>query len=306
MMRRATVLVAVLLASTLTFCVRAGGEDERAVTDRTLDQLGTPARTSDGVKLTAGSDRLRGAVEARGRLDPATLRARWEAAARGDLPESKPHAPSATEEEPSVKSSDELGRVSGEEAAPNDVPETPATGEGDSPSEGKEAGFPIESIEVLEVELKELRASADAAEARAKQAREAIELEQLAADVRKTFGDGECKRDDISGPMAYLGDEDTRPGYLVSFGDSKDGEIVANWCRTTGYAPTFSLSHRIHDDSKCVPQQHTSTNHATTGTPCTSRGTSTLMSLDRKRKLRGITPRRYASTEKTKHGGFSG
>ena len=173
-MRRATVLVAVLLASTLTFCVRAGGEDERAVTDRTLDQLGTPARTSDGVKLTAGSDRLRGAVEARGRLDPATLRARWEAAARGDLPESKPHAPSATEEEPSVKSSDELGVSAGEEAAPNDASETPATGEGDSPSEGKEAGFPIESIEVLEVELKELRASADAAEARAKQGREAI------------------------------------------------------------------------------------------------------------------------------------
>ena len=184
--------MAVLLASTLTFCVRAGGEDERAVTDRTLDQLGTPARTSDGVKLTAGSDRLRGAVEARGRLDPATLRARWEAAARGDLPESKPHAPSATEEEPSVKSSDELGVSAGEEAAPNDASETPATGEGDSPSEGEEEVDPTESLEVLEVELKELRASADAAEARAKQAREAIELEQLAADVRKTFGDGEC------------------------------------------------------------------------------------------------------------------
>ena len=76
--------MAILLSHTFTICVRAGGYDERGLTDRTLDQVGGPS----GVK--------RGAEES-GRLDPATLRSRWEAAARGDAPESKPAASAVPE-----------------------------------------------------------------------------------------------------------------------------------------------------------------------------------------------------------------
>ena len=90
--------MAILLSHTFTICVRAGGYDERGLTDRTLDQVGGPS----GVK--------RGAEES-GRLDPATLRSRWEAAARGDAPESKPAASVIPEEERLAKPSDEIGRA---------------------------------------------------------------------------------------------------------------------------------------------------------------------------------------------------
>ena len=85
----------------------------------------------------------------------------------------------------------------------------------------------------------------DAAEARAKQAREADELERLADEAREEFGSSMCKRSEsalISEPLAFFGDEDTRPGYLVSFGDSKDAEIVTKWCYSSGYVPTSNLA----------------------------------------------------------------
>ena len=244
-MRRATVLVAILLSHTFTICVRAGGYDERGLTDRTLDQVGGPS----GVK--------RGAEES-GRLDPATLRSRWEAAARGDAPESKPAAPVIPEEERLAKPSDEIGRApagnetnrtmapAGNETNRTDTTEESVTGGEDPSPRGEGEASPTESIEDLEAE--DLRPAMDAAEARAKQAREADELERLADEAREEFGSSMCKRSEsalISEPIAYFGDEDTRPGYLVSLGDSKDVEIVVNWCYSSGYVPTSNLALRV-------------------------------------------------------------
>ena len=236
-MRRATVLVAILLSHTFTICVRAGGYDERGLTDRTLDQVGGPS----GVK--------RGAEES-GRLDPATLRSRWEAAARGDAPESKPAAPVIPEEERLAKPSDEIGRApAGNETNRTDTTEESVMTGGEDPSpRGEGEASPTESIQDLEAEWDDLRPAMDAAEARAKQAREADELERLADEARKEFGSSMCKRSEsalISEPIAYFGDEDTRPGYLVSLGDSKDAEIVINWCYSSGYVPTSNLALRV-------------------------------------------------------------
>ena len=235
-MRRATVLVAILLSHTFTICVRAGGYDERGLTDRTLDQVGGPS----GVK--------RGAEES-GRLDPATLRSRWEAAARGDAPESKPAASVIPEEERLAKPSDEIGRApAGNETNRTDTTEESVTGGEDPSPRGEGEASPTESIEDLEAEWDDLRPAMDAAEARAKQAREADELERLADEARKEFGSSMCKRSEsalISEPIAYFGDEDTRPGYLVSLGDSKDAEIVINWCYSSGYVPTSNLALRV-------------------------------------------------------------
>ena len=145
-MRRATVLVAILLSHTFTICVRAGGYDERGLTDRTLDQIGGPS----GVK--------RGAVEESGRLDPATLRSRWEAAARGDAPESKPAAPVIPEEERLAKPSDEIGRApAGNETNRTDTTEESVTGGEDPSPRGEGEASPTESIEDLEAEWDDLR-----------------------------------------------------------------------------------------------------------------------------------------------------
>ena len=240
--------MAILLSHTFTICVRAGGYDERGLTDRTLDQVGGPS----GVK--------RGAEES-GRLDPATLRSRWEAAARGDAPESKPAASAVPEEERLAKPSDEIGRApagnetnrtmapAGNETNRTDTTEESVMTGGEDPSpRGEGEASPTESIQDLEAEWDDLRPAMDAAEARAKQAREADELERLADEARKEFGSSMCKRSEsalISEPIAYFGDEDTRPGYLVSLGDSKDAEIVINWCYSSGYVPTSNLALRV-------------------------------------------------------------
>ena len=258
-MRRAAVLVAILLSHTFTICVRAGGYDERGLTDRTLDQIGGPS----GVK--------RGAEES-GRLDPATLRSRWEAAARGDAPESKPAAPVIPEEERLAKPSDEIGRApAGNETNRTDTTEESVTGGEDSSLRGEGEASPTESIEDLEAEWDlrlewDLRPAMDAAKARAKQAREADELERLADEARKEFGSSMCKRSEsalISEPIAYFGDEDTRPGYLVSLGDSKDAGIVRNWCYSSGYVPTSNLALILPESPtprhKCFPTDERST-----------------------------------------------
>ena len=252
-MRRAAVLVAILLSHTFTICVRAGGYDERGLTDRTLDQIGGPS----GVK--------RGAVEESGRLDPATLRSRWEAAARGDAPESKPAASAVPEEERLAKPSDEIGRApAGNETNRTDTTEESVTGGEDSSPRGEGEASPTESIEDLEAE--DLRPAMDAAEARAKQAREADELERLADEAREEFGSSMCKRSEsalISEPLAFFGDEDMRPGYLVSFGDSKDAEIVTKWCYSSGYVPTSNLALILPESPtprhKCFPTDERST-----------------------------------------------
>ena len=263
-MRRAAVLVAILLSHTFTICVRAGGYDERGLTDRTLDQIGGPS----GVK--------RGAVEESGRLDPATLRSRWEAAARGDAPESKPAASAVPEEERLAKPSDEIGRApagnetnrtmapAGNETNRTNTTEESVTGGEDSSPRGEGEASPTESIEDLEAE--DLRPAMDAAEARAKQAREADELERLADEAREEFGSSMCKRSEsalISEPLAFFGDEDMRPGYLVSFGDSKDAEIVKNWCYSSGYVPTSNLALILPESPtprhKCFPTDERST-----------------------------------------------
>ena len=274
-MRRAAVLVAILLSHTFTICVRAGGYDERGLTDRTLDQIGGPS----GVK--------RGAVEESGRLDPATLRSRWEAAARGDAPESKPAASAVPEKERLAKPSDEIGRApagnetnrtmapagnetnrtmapAGNETNRTDTTEESVTGGEDSSPRGEGEASPTESIEDLEAE--DLRPAMDAAEARAKQAREADELERLADEAREEFGSSMCKRSEsalISEPLAFFGDEDMRPGYLVSFGDSKDAEIVTKWCYSSGYVPTSNLALILPESPtprhKCFPTDERST-----------------------------------------------
>ncbi len=270
-MRRAAVLVAILLSHTFTICVRAGGYDERGLTDRTLDQIGGPS----GVK--------RGAVEESGRLDPATLRSRWEAAARGDAPESKPAASAVPEKERLAKPSDEIGRAptgnetnrtmapAGNETNRTDTTEESVTGGEDSSLRGEGEASPTESIEDLEAEWDlrlewDLRPAMDAAKARAKQAREADELEQLADEAREEFGSSMCKRSEsalISEPLAYFGDEDTRPGYLVSLGDSKDAGIVRNWCYSSGYVPTSNLALILPESPtprhKCFPTDERST-----------------------------------------------
>ena len=274
--------MAILLSHTFTICVRAGGYDERGLTDRTLDQIGGPS----GVK--------RGAVEESGRLDPATLRSRWEAAARGDAPESKPAASAVPEKERLAKPSDEIGRAptgnetnrtmapagnetnrtmapAGNETNRTDTTEESVTGGEDSSLRGEGEASPTESIEDLEAEWDlrlewDLRPAMDAAKARAKQAREAEELEQLADEAREEFGSSMCKRSEsalISEPLAYFGDEDTRPGYLVSLGDSKDAGIVRNWCYSSGYVPTSNLALILPESPtprhKCFPTDERST-----------------------------------------------